>query len=260
MENLKKIALINSVLIVFVFLTGFIPMKPDVKKNKGKSTAGKSFAVLELFTSEGCNSCPPAEELLERINKESNGKPVYVLSYHVDYFDNLGWKDVFGSPANTKRQQQYSNWLNAQVYTPQMIVNGKQEFVGSFEKDIRNDLTKQLLVEHTADLSLSAERTGNLVKVNYQAKDSQANDDLFVALVQKNGRTAVQRGENAGRTLSHIQMVRTVSTASLKNEKAGTVELHLPKTAETEQWEVIGLVQNRKSGAISAASSTKLVQ
>src|SRR6476619_4430550 len=90
------------------------------------------FAVVELFTSEGCSSCPPADNLLARIQKEDMDKQVYLLAYHVDYWDRQGWKDRFSDAAFTQHQQQYAEWLHLNsVYTPQMVVNGKEEFVGS---------------------------------------------------------------------------------------------------------------------------------
>lgn len=105
MKTLKRIAIVNAVIVAVIALSAFIWVGSAQEKKIEQPVKGKGFAVLELFTSEGCSSCPPAEELLAKIEKESNGKHVYVLGYHVDYFDNLGWKDVFGSPENTKRQK-----------------------------------------------------------------------------------------------------------------------------------------------------------
>jgi hypothetical protein len=114
------------------------------KKDTAK-ISGKGFAVLELFTSEGCSSCPPADELLAKIQKEAQGKDIYLLAYHVDYWDRLGWKDVFSNADYSKRQEQYGRWFNSsQIYTPQLIVNGKAEFVGSNEAAIRNAISDQL--------------------------------------------------------------------------------------------------------------------
>ncbi|RDC54368.1 DUF1223 domain-containing protein [Pedobacter chinensis] len=259
MKTPTKIALVNATIIAIIALTAFIWTGPK-KKNIEQTINGKSFAVLELFTSEGCNSCPPAEQLLARIDKESNGKPVYVLGYHVDYFDNLGWKDVFGSPDNTRRQRKYSSWLNAQVYTPQLIINGSKEFVGGNEREIRNAIETQLLIKHTADLSFDIHRDGDLVKINYKTKDIQASDDLLLALVQKNGSTNVLRGENAGLQFSHVQIVRKMAQVSLKDTPSGSAELNIPKSIAAEQWEVIGMIQNRKTGAISAVNVVSVIQ
>jgi len=259
MKTFTKIALINATMLAAIALTAFIWAEPIAKENREQPANGKTFAVLELFTSEGCNSCPPAEQLLARIEKESNGKPVYVLGYHVDYFDNLGWKDVFGSPDNTMRQRKYSSWLNAQVYTPQLIVNGSKVFVGGDEREIRNAIATQLLIKHAAVLSFDVHRDGDLLKINYKTNDIQASDDLLLALVQKSGSTNVLRGENAGLQFSHVQIVRKMAQVPLKNTSSGSAELNIPKGMAAEQWEVIGMIQNKKTGAISAVNAVAVV-
>ncbi|NMN36204.1 DUF1223 domain-containing protein [Pedobacter sp. SG918] len=257
MKTLKRIAIVNAVIVVVIALSAFIWVGSAQEKKVEQPVDGKGFAVLELFTSEGCSSCPPAEELLAKIEKESNGKSVYVLGYHVDYFDNLGWKDVFGSPENTKRQKKYSAWLNAQVYTPQLVINGAQEFIGSDESDVRNAINKQLLnTQHKASLAFNTKRDGEVLTINYEAKDTQASDDLLFALVQKSGSTDVQRGENAGLKLSHVQIVRKTLTLSLKDAKSGTVVLNIPRGSSAEKWEVIGMVQHKTTGAISAVNAS----
>jgi len=259
MKIFKKITMVNVIIIASFALTSVAWAGTAQRKMTEKPVNGKGFVVLELFTSEGCNSCPPAEDLLEKIDKGVNGRPIYVLSYHVDYFDNLGWKDVFGSPENTKRQQKYSNWLRAHVYTPQLVINGTKEFVGSDEREIYTAIEQQLRLKQGAEFLLTTQKTGSLLKVVYQAKGSQANDELVLTLVQKNGRTDVKRGENVGRTLSHIQIVRNISTVSLRDAKSGSADLVIPKSLDTAQWEVIGLLQNRKTGAISAVNKIKVI-
>ncbi|WP_157258271.1 DUF1223 domain-containing protein [Pedobacter ginsenosidimutans] len=257
MKTLKRIAIVNAVIVAVIALSAFIWVGSAQEKKIEQPVNGKGFAVLELFTSEGCSSCPPAEELLAKIEKESNGKPVYVLGYHVDYFDNLGWKDVFGSPENTKRQKKYSAWLNAQVYTPQLVINGAQEFIGSNESEVRNAINKQLLnKKYTASLAFDTKRDGEELTINYETKDTQASDDLLFALVQKGGSTHVQRGENAGLKLSHVQIVRKTLTLSLKDAKSGTAVLNIPKGSNAEKWEVIGMVQHKITGAISAVNAS----
>src|SRR5580704_2729726 len=96
------------------------------------AASGKGFAVVELFTSEGCSSCPPADALIAAVQQEDKDLPVYILAFHVDYWDRLGWKDAFSEGACSDRQRQYAAWLNLNsVYTPQVVVNGRKEFVGS---------------------------------------------------------------------------------------------------------------------------------
>ncbi|MES2112408.1 MAG: DUF1223 domain-containing protein [Bacteroidota bacterium] len=115
------------------------------KKLTKTGTPGKGFAVIELFTSEGCSSCPSADALVARVEKEATDKPVYILAYHVDYWNRLGWKDAFTSPEYSARQSQYADWLNlSSVYTPQIVVNGRKEFVGSEEGTLRNAIKSDL--------------------------------------------------------------------------------------------------------------------
>lgn len=118
---------------------------------------GKGFAVVELFTSEGCSSCPPADVLVAKLQKESADKPVYILAFHVDYWNRLGWKDVFSSHEYSSRQYQYSKWLKSEVYTPQVIVNGRTEFVGSDEKSLGNAIKTGLEKTAKTELTLNNE-------------------------------------------------------------------------------------------------------
>ncbi|MBL4674763.1 MAG: DUF1223 domain-containing protein, partial [Mucilaginibacter sp.] len=141
-------------------------------KNIQKAPVDKGFAVVELFTSEGCSSCPPADAVVEKIEKEMNGQPVYILAYHVDYWNRLGWKDVFSSADYSKRQNTYANWLNlSSVYTPQIVVNGKTEFVGSQEGTLRNAINTGLKQPAQTDLSLDNFKVRNgSATLNYHTK------------------------------------------------------------------------------------------
>src|ERR1700749_1590133 len=120
MKSIKILSFAAFILLAAFASTAFI----NAHLNK-KTSDTRSFAVVELFTSEGCSSCPPADELVAKIQKEDNGKPVYILAFHVDYWNRLGWKDVFSSADYSARQQQYARWLkSSEGYTPQAIVNG----------------------------------------------------------------------------------------------------------------------------------------
>jgi len=115
------------------------------------------FAVVELFTSEGCSSCPPADEILAKIAREYPDN-VYVLGFHVDYWDRLGWRDIYSSADYTHRQQKYAQLFNLNsIYTPQAIVNGKHEFVGSNESSLRSAIEEGLAATPPGgQISLSA--------------------------------------------------------------------------------------------------------
>ena len=250
-------AVIAGSLSSFNILNPVDPVKTPVKKNAGVAD-GKGFAVLELFTSEGCSSCPPADELMASIQKETKGEPVYVLAYHVDYWDRLGWKDVFSSSEYSNRQSQYGRWLNvAPIYTPMVIINGKLVFVGSDETAIRHSISGQLGTSPAATLSLQAVQEGERLNIKYQTTHVGIGSRLLIAIVQKSAQTKVARGENAGHLLSHIQIVR-----KLQNEKLsageGSASVDLPKGFNTQDWEVLALVQDQSNGEILAVAKTKL--
>ncbi|MDB5130181.1 thioredoxin family protein [Mucilaginibacter sp.] len=230
----------------------------STKKDTAK-ISGKGFAVLELFTSEGCSSCPPADELLAKIQKEAQGKDIYLLAYHVDYWDRLGWKDVFSNAEYSKRQEQYGRWFNlSQIYTPQLIVNGKAEFVGSNEAAIRNAISDQLSTKANVNLVLHAQPDGGGLKVHYQASNIVKGSNLLIAVVQKNAQSKVERGENAGNTLSHVQIVRKVQNEPLSATGEGSSIVELPKGFDTQNWEVLGLIQDQSNGEILGAAKADL--
>jgi hypothetical protein len=246
--------------IVFIFLAVIVVVQSSFKIPfpSGKKD-GNGFVVLELFTSEGCSSCPPADELLAKIQQETKGKPVYLLAYHVDYWDRLGWKDVFSNPEYSNRQLKYSQWLNVSpIYTPQLIVNGKVQFVGSDASDIRHAISEQLSVNTNATLSIQANRDGDLLKVKYQALHVNTGSRVLIALIQKSAQSKVLRGENAGQVLSHVQIVRKLQTGQLSSGGEGSATVDLPKDFNVSGWEIVGLVQDQGNGEVQAVAKAGL--
>lgn len=216
-------------------------------------TANKSFVVVELFTSEGCSSCPPADKLLAKIQEENAGKPVYLLAFHVDYWNHQGWRDVFSDREFTRRQYQYANWLNLEtVYTPQVVVNGRHELIGSQEETLRRALNTELNSAAPAQLNAEAQIEPGKLKLTYQASNAARGTVLQVALVQKVAHTMVKRGENAGRLLPHVQIVRRIQ--GFPAAASGNVAVNLPEGFNPTEWEVITFLQNTQSGTIIAAS------
>lgn len=227
--------------------------------NKTK-TVYTGFAVVELFTSEGCSSCPPADELIAKIQKESKGKTVYILAYHVDYWNRLGWKDQFSSPDYSKRQNNYANYLNLQsVYTPQIVVNGKTEFIGSQERTFRNAINAGL--QHSGNIQLSLNvitMAQNEATIKYSAKGVAKNTGLFLAMVQKNSQTKIERGEKGVHTLSHVQNVGKLQQVPLTQEN-GLAKVALLLGFDTQKWEIMGFLQDTKNGIIKGAARANLV-
>jgi hypothetical protein len=218
------------------------------------------FAVVELFTSEGCSSCPPADAVVAKIQKESEGKPVYILAYHVDYWNRLGWKDAFSSSDYSNRQKQYAEWLHSAdgIYTPQIVVNGKTEFVGSEENTLRSNLKTDLAINAIAHLSLSnIQADGQKIRLQYQTGGVTQNAVLQLAVVQRSAQTQVKAGENNGRTLSHVQIVRALQTVKLKNAD-GSAEIAVPKEVNIQGAELIAFLQDSTNGTITGAAKADL--
>src|SRR5947207_1420863 len=179
------------------------------------------FALVELFASEGCSSCPPADELLRQITSDARaqGKNIYTLSFEVDYWDYLGWKDPFSSLQFTQRQQRYAQVLaSSSVYTPQMIVNGKDAFVGSDAGKARRVMAKYLNVQPGHALRLNVDRSGSELKVDYACARPPDDAVINFALVERNLVSHVTAGENDGRTLAHDNIVREFKTVDLNGQ------------------------------------------
>lgn len=208
--------------IVFMFASstykstlGFVDGNPS-----GQNTPGNRPAVLvELFTSEGCSSCPPADRILSWLgqNQPLAGIEIIPLSEHVDYWNHLGWNDPYSSSDFTQRQREYSDSLHAGTYTPQMVVNGKVEFVGS-DKD---RALETILIESRApqaDVRIQAANPENSTgngKITFSVQvgqipvqDTKKKCQVFLAVTENNLRSSVMAGENSGRTLAHTAVVR----------------------------------------------------
>lgn len=227
-------------------------------KSRTVPAADKGFAVVELFTSEGCSSCPPADELVAKVQKESANQPVYILAFHVDYWNRLGWKDAFSDAKYSARQHQYASWLNLQsVYTPQAVVNGRTEFVGSEEGNLRNAIKAGLQKAASATISLNNVKVdGGKISLQYRADNAGDHAELQLALVEKHATTNVKSGENGGRTLSHVQIVRSLQSVPL-GKNNGPVTIPIPQGFTQQGYELIAFVQNTGSGQIIAATKAQ---
>ncbi|SHF08276.1 DUF1223 domain-containing protein [Chryseobacterium sp. OV279] len=239
----------------FLFAASAFIQKDEIKTaHHDISTENKGFAVLELFTSEGCSSCPPADDLMGQIQKEYKDQPVYILSYHVDYWNRLGWKDRFSSAENSQRQQAYSRLLKSQTYTPQLVVNGNTEFVGSDSNAVENAIQKVIMSSKNVSINLSAAVSQKAITISFKTTQTDSQDKLLINLVEKKSSTQVNGGENEGHRLQHWQIVHEQEKVSLKDYHEGTVNFKLPDNFSSDNWEVIGFIQNPKTGTISGVS------
>jgi hypothetical protein len=216
---------------------------------------GKGFAVVELFTSEGCSSCPPADEVAAKLQKEFSGN-VYFLEFHVDYWDYIGWKDGFAKSAYTERQREYGETFNLNsVYTPQAVVNGKKELVGSREQQLRTTIQEQLKESSTASVELSAKAgSANTITATYKVSGA-GKSSLHIALVQLKAVTDVRRGENAGHQLSHTNIVRAFETVAVNGDANSTINLAIPANLSRKDVKVVAFVQDKSSKIIGAAEA-----
>ena len=215
----------------------------------------ESFAVVELFTSQGCSSCPPADVVLRKLVEEYAARetPVYALSFHVDYWNYIGWKDPYSDARFSERQRAYAGRLQSRVYTPQMVVNGKTEFVGSREGEARQSVRSAL--KRSSKATVNAEATLKEDQVHVEFSTSAARGVVNIALVERNISTQVKRGENRNRTLRHDNVVRAFRQVKIGNETS--VELLIPDDVDRSQSEVIVYVQTSSVGEIIAASRAK---
>ncbi|MEO5685085.1 MAG: DUF1223 domain-containing protein [Chitinophagaceae bacterium] len=239
----------------FISLLAFMIMSSGfghpAKKKLNKLAAVKGFALVELFTSEGCSSCPPADDAVAALAKEYPSG-VFVLSYHVDYWNYLGWKDPFSSADYSSRQQQYAAVFDLNsIYTPQVIVNGKTQFTGSDKSRLYNVVDKALNEKNTASIELSAAATAaKEVQVNYKT-NADKNMLVRVALVQLQASNAIKRGENRGLQLKHIDVVRSFKTAG---SNAGSISFTFPEGLTAKDCKVILFVQNATNMHIAGAA------
>jgi len=256
--NTRNIIITVAVILSLSLTSFLIERTQKAGETGGNIDAEKGFAVLELFTSEGCSSCPNADQLLGEIQKQSLDKPVYILAYHVDYWDHLGWRDIFSSADNTKRQRDYSGRLNTPLYTPQLVINGTSEFVGSDGPAIYAALKMALGRSTTTSLAIEARREGESLAIDYRVGDVTDQSNLVIALVQKNAERKIKRGENEGRTLTHVQIVREFQKIELSEEGKGTKTFNLPQDFDEQQWEVIAFLQDEITGEITSGARARL--
>ena len=214
--------------------------------------------VIELFTSEGCSSCPPADALLVELSHKGppNGTQLILLGEHVDYWNYIGWTDRFSSSAFSDRQNNYARQLHlATVYTPQMVIDGHLQLVGSGEAEVYRDISKAAADPKPAQVSLRWEPQQKL-HVAVQAPAGE-HAKILLAITEDGLSTSVGGGENGGRTLRHAAVVRQLR--ELGAAANGQFETSVDVTAHPDwnpaKLKVVVLVQQPANGKILGAGS-----
>ena len=232
------------------------------------TTPSQEPVLIELFTSEGCSSCPAADERLGALDHAGvAGVPVVVLGMHVDYWDELGWKDTFGSPAWTARQRAYSHSMGrGNVYTPQAVVDGVDEFVGS-DVDAARDIVHRAAARPKATVVLSRAEgpaaSGELslaVRVTRLPSVTPGDSvEVLAAISEDHVVDPVTRGENAGKHLALAPVVLSLDAMGPLNA-AGSVTrgLRLPQRSAARALRVVAIVQERTSRRVLGVGSEPL--
>ena len=215
--------------------------------------ASKHVAVLELFTSQGCSSCPSADKLVSNYISKKN---VFVLSFHVDYWNRYGWQDPFSSREYSQRQENYSKFLKAGIYTPQLVINGQTQMIGSDESRISNSLKKVHLEESDAALSIKKLIPANgKININFVASGNNADAVLNIALVEKKTTTNIKAGENSGVQLTNYNVVRNFKTISQLKNGDNNSDIDIPPGIDVNNISVVLFLQNKDNGISSAAEA-----
>lgn len=230
---------LSALLLAFVLVGSLFVSRADAPRS-----AAPSPVLVELFTSEGCSSCPPADLLLQQLDRTQpvSGAELIVLSEHVDYWNHIGWTDPFSSRFFSDRQSAYAGRFGlASVYTPQIVVDGAVEFVGGdshlVSQAIQNSLPVQKIAIRISGLSLDASK--NLAAhidadtLPEGAKVRKA--DVYLVVALDHAESQVLRGENGGRRLSHVGVVQSLTKiGSIESGKTFSQDVHLKLDSRTD--------------------------
>jgi len=222
------------------------------------AVSSKNFAVVEYFTSDACYRCPAADKVVRQMAKEYADKEVFVLAYHVDYRDDSLWRDAFSQPSFSERQRKYGRRFRLfSVYTPQVIVNGKKEFVGSDKDLLYSSLRtalKDTAISKVEISTINSQGRNDSILISYKTKAYKENI-LNIALVQKAVEQKIERGANRGKILQHTNIVRSFNAIPFIGKKEGTAMLAIPSGISLTDITVIAFVQNRNTMAITSATA-----
>jgi hypothetical protein len=249
---------------------------PEPTREPAKeAAAGRGPVVVELFTSQGCSSCPPADRLLSRLKHDPRlAGEVIPLAFHVDYWNHLGWSDPFSSRLWSQRQQGYAQAFHSnRIYTPQLVINGRTECLGSEEEQVMRRIREALAAEPVGQVSLGVPAVGDSARVPVSARLLRpvrgASPEVWVALVESGFTTPVRGGENVSATLHDDHVVRllvkamTLRQAPKASTAAGAesiaeVTLPLDPKWNRSALDLVAFLQDPRSLSIYGAASRPL--
>ncbi|MGI8494545.1 MAG: DUF1223 domain-containing protein [Pyrinomonadaceae bacterium] len=263
---MKIVLLIASIFSFLGLITYSVQRTPDSKEQaqvemKAENSVisekvSKSPVLVELFTSEGCSSCPPADRNLAELSKQQD---VIALGFHVDYWNNLGWTDQFSKAAYSQRQGFYSNTFKlGEVYTPQMIVDGTDQFVGG-NSSAANQAISAAAKNEKGNVALTV--SGDKLKVDISNLPAHSFANVFLAIAENNLSTSVKRGENGGKTLNHAAVVRDLKNIGsvAGNAKSFQTEttVQIPSDWKKQNLKFVVFAQVEDGSKIIAVNQTQ---
>jgi hypothetical protein len=267
-----KNQLAGAALTFFTLITATALTRPPGQASVETTEVARTPVVVELFTSEGCSTCPPADALLTQLAETPIAENVQLIALeeHVDYWNSLGWVDPFSSPDWTLRQNVYAGALgNGNPYTPQMVVDGTAEFVGSYEQKAHDAILKAAS-KSKIPVMLARSSSNGTGKENISVKVGKLEGatkgdpaELWLAITETGLHSAVTRGENAGADVHHAAVVRSMrklgeAKADHEASFAGDANVPLKKEWKRENLRAVLFVQEKKSRRILGAAEIRL--
>lgn len=253
-----RILLLLVVALCLVALAG-VPGTAAGSEKNGDS-GGRVPLLVELFTSEGCSSCPPADAYLQKLDQQPvAGAEMIVLSEHVDYWNHIGWKDPYSARFYSDRQSAYARRFDLEgPYTPEMVVDGTSEFVGSDPELARKAFDRELGVKKIpVRLSAISAAAGNTLQAHVETGAATADADVLVATALNHAESQVLHGENGGRTLTHTAVVRSmtkIGTVTRGQSFAKDVQIKLDPGIAADSLRVIAFMQQPHQGKVLGAA------
>ena len=227
--------LLRSALGLLAFAGLILPASAD-------STRVRPKAVVELFTSQGCSSCPPADALLTGLSEQDD---VIALAYHVDYWDYVGWKDTFANSAFSDRQRAYADsWGSSRIYTPQMVVNGQKGVVGSRRNEVMSALDGSSL-----PLGVDIARADDMLNISIAPDAALGNAVVWMVTYLDRADVAIDTGENAGKSMVYTQVVTNRQVLGMWESTTGAhIKLPIPEVLADSSTGIAVIVQQEKDG------------
>ena len=249
---------------LWVMVAAALLFTSSLPGSQNQQPAVRTPVLLELFTSEGCSSCPPADTLLRALDHDQpvNGADLIVLSEHVDYWNRLGWKDPYSSDLFSRRQENYASHLHLpDIYTPQLVVDGVSQVVGGNRQAVESAIQGSLH-EVKVPITLTAGLAGVHAQAHIEIPDAGLSaTDVYLVLAADAAQSQVSRGENAGRTLTHVAVAYSflkLATIPSGQPFSKTVQVALRPGVRPGETRVIVFAQSPKTGRIIGVTKIQI--